>query len=218
MNPRVASALEFFETLVKAMALRPDDLHVITTESIGAVDMVIRCNAADTARLIGKGGAMADGLRAIGHGIFGRIDTQFRLDDIVDDGEPKEPFTDFTNAHDWDAWPTVDLLKGLLLRLGWTFDEVEAKEHNAWTFKFWVTVTPEAARRMRDEIVSAINAIFIVIGTRAGKKVFVRFQERGQGRTIGWRDSGVPRPVRQPSERPASGGPDELRRKRGMRV
>lgn len=218
MNQRVAAGLEFFEELVKSMALRPEDLVVIVNDSIGAVDVTIRCNAADTARLIGKGGAMADSLRDIGHSIFGRCNVQFRLEDIVDDGKPKEPFTEFNNAKDWDPWPTVDLLKSLMLWMGWAFDGVDAKEHNAWTFKIWVTVTPETARRMRDEIVSAINAIFIVIGTRAGKKVFVRFQERGQGRTIGWRDSGVPRPVRQPSERPASGGPDELRRKRGMRV
>lgn len=218
MNTRVASALQFFEALVKAMALRPNDLHVITTESIGAVDMVIRCNAADTARLIGKGGAMADGLRHIGHVIFGRIDTQFRLDDIVDDGEPKEPFTDFHNETNWDPQPTVDLLQALMGRLGWIFDSLEAEEHNRWTFKFWVTVTPETSRRMRDEIVSAINAIFIVIGTRAGKKVFVRFQERGKGRAIGGRDSGFPRSQCQPAQHTASGRPDELRRKRGVRV
>ncbi|TXH49974.1 MAG: KH domain-containing protein [Desulfurellales bacterium] len=218
MNPRVASALEFFETLVKAMALRPNDLHVITTESIGAVDMVIRCNAADTARLIGKGGSMADGLRVIGHAIFGNLDTQFRLEDIVDNGDPKEPFTDFHNASNWDSYPTVLLLKSLLLRIGWTFDGVHAEEHNQWTFKVWVVVTPETARRMRDEIVSAINAIFIVIGTRAGKKVFVRFQERGQGRTISRRDAGVSGPVREPSQRPASGRPDALRGQRGMRL
>ena len=218
MNSRVASALKFFEALVKAMALRPDDLHMITTESIGAVDMVIRCNAADTARLIGKGGAMADCLRVIGYAVFGRLDTQFRLEDVVDDGAEKEPFTAFRNSVQWDPQPTVNLLRDLLYRIGWVVDSVKAKEHNEWTYKVWVTVTPETAGRMRDEIVSAINAIFIVIGTRAGKKVFVRFQERGQGRTIGRRDSGVPRPVRQPSSRPASGGPDELRRERGMRV
>ncbi len=218
MNTRVASALQFFEALVKAMALRPNDLHVITTESIGAVDMVIRCNASDTARLIGKRGAMADGLRHIGHAIFGRIDTQFRLEDIVDDGEPKEPFTYFNNEPYWDPQPTVDLLQALIGRLGWIFDSLDAREHNRWTFKVWVTVTPETAGRMRDEIVSAINAIFIVIGTRAGKKVFVRFQERGKGRAIGGRDFGVSCPKRQPTAHPASGGPDELRRQRGVRV
>lgn len=218
MNSRVASALQFFEALVKAMALRPHDLHVITTESIGAVDMVIRCNAADTARLIGKGGAMADGLRAIGHAIFGRIDTQFRIEDIIDDGEPKEPFTDFNNDPKWDPQPTVEMLQDLMIRLGWMFDLLEAKEHNKWTFKVWVTVTPETARRMRDEIVSAINAVFIVIGTRAGKKVFVRFKERGQGRTDGGRDSGVSRSQCQQAQHTTPRRPDKLRRQRGVRV
>ena len=218
MNSRVASALKFFEALVKAMALRPDDLHMITTESIGAVDMVIRCNAADTARLIGKGGAMADCLRVIGYAVFGRLDTQFRLDDVMDDGADKEPFTQFRNDTNWDPTPTVDLLQTMLMQLGWMFDSIKAKEHNEWTFKIWVTVTPETAGRMRDEIVSAINAIFIVIGTRVGKKVFVRFQERGQSGSVGRRDSCFSRSERQPSSRPASGGPDELRRERGMRV
>lgn len=218
MNSRVASALQFYESLVKAMALRPDDLHVITTESIGAVDMVIRCNAADTARLIGKGGAMADCLRVIGYAVFGRLDTQFRLEDVVDDGAEKEPFTEFRNAAQWDPQPTVTLLQNLMSRIGWDVECVKAKEHNEWTYKVWVTVTPETARRMRDEIVGAINAIFIVIGTRAGKKVFVRFQERGQSGTVGGRDVGVLGPKRQPSSCPASGRPDELRRQRRMRV
>ena len=218
MNSRVASALKFFEALVKAMALRPDDLHMITTESIGAVDMVIRCNAADTARLIGKGGAMADCLRVIGYAVFGRLDTQFRLDDVMDDGADKEPFTQFRNDTNWDPTPTVDLLQTMLMQLGWMFDSIKAKEHNEWTFKIWVTVTPETAGRMRDKIVSAINAIFIVIGTRAGKKVFVRFQERGQSGTVGWRDFGVHGPQRQPTSHAASGGPDELWGQRRMRV
>jgi predicted RNA-binding protein YlqC (UPF0109 family) len=218
LKTSVASALAFFESMVKAMALRPHDLHVITTESIGAVDMVIRCNAADTARLIGKGGAMADGLRVIGHAIFGRLNTQFRLDDIVDDGEPKEAFTAFDNDPNWDAWPTQQLLEGVLAHIGWTFEGIDVREHNEWTCKMWVTVTPETARRMRDEIISAINTAFVIIGTRAGKKVFVRFAERGQSRAIGRRDVGFPRSVCQPTERPAPRGPDELRRKRGVRV
>lgn len=218
MNPRVASALQFFESLVKAMALRPDDLHVITRKTIAAVDVVIRCNAADTARLIGKRGAMADCLRVIGYAVFGQLKTQFRLDDVMDDGAEKEPFTQFRNDTKWDPTPTVDLLQTMLMQLGWMFDSIKAKEHNEWTFKIWVTVTPETAGRMRDEIVSAINAIFIVIGTRAGKKVFVRFQERGQSGTVGGRDFSVPCPKRQPTSHPASGGPDELRRERGMRV
>gem|GEM_PF-4599014 len=218
MNPRVASALQFFEALVKAMALRPDDLHMITTESIGAVDMVIRCNAADTARLIGKGGAMADCLRVIGYAVFGRLDTQFRLEDVVDDGAEKEPFTEFRNSVQWNPQPTVTLLQDLMVRIGWLCDSVKVKEHNEWTFKVWVTVTPDTARRMRDEIVGAINAIFIVIGTRAGKKVFVRFQERGQSGTVGGRDFGLSGSKRQQAPHQASGGPDELRRERGMRL
>lgn len=218
MNSRVASALQFFEALVKAMALRPEDLHVITGTTIGAVDVVIRCNAADTARLIGKRGAMADCLRVIGHAIFGRIEKQFRLDDVTDDGAEKEPFTEFRNDTNWDPTPTVELLKTMLMQLGWTFDSIKATKHNEWTFKIWVKVTPETARRMRDEIVGAINSIFIVIGTRSGKKVFVRFQERGQSGTVGWRDFGVHGPQRQPTSHAASGGPDELWGQRRMRV
>lgn len=218
MNSRVASALQFFESLVKAMALRPEDLHVITSNTIGAVDVVTRCNAADTARLIGKRGAMADCLRVIGHAVFGRLNMQFRLDDVTDDGEKKEPFTEFRNATNWNPQPTVKLLKELLAWMGWDADSVNAKKHNEWTFKIWVTVTPETARRMRDEIVGAINAIFIVIGTRSGKKVFVRFQERGQSGAVGGRDFGIHGPQRQPTSHAASGGPDELRRQRGVRV
>lgn len=218
MNPRVASALQFFESMVKAMALRPEDLHVITRTTIGAVDVLIRCNAADTARLIGKRGAMADCLRVIGHAVFGHMKTQFRLDDVTDDGSEKEPFTEFRNDTNWDPTTTIELLKTMLTQLGWKFDAIKATKHNDWTFKIWVTVPTETARRMRDEIVGAINAIFIVIGTRSGKKVFVRFQERGQSGAVGWRDFGIHGPQRQPTSHAASSGPDELRRQRGVRV
>lgn len=197
MNTKTESALQFFESMLKAMALRPNDLYVIPMESIGAVDVVIRCNAADTARLIGKRGAMAESIRSIGHAVFGRINTQFRLDDIVDDGNAREEFTDFVNQQDWDYKPTKQLLESLLRAMGWDFDLIDVTEHNQWTYKLWVTVTPETARRMSDEIVSAINAIFIVIGTRSGKKVFVRFRERGRRDPIGGRGLGIPRPVCQ---------------------